>query len=148
MLIQAPFYKKLLTKERDEKIFYQFKLGVGLALSSLISLLTWLMFLYADGSYYICQKSDWDGVWSYSGQETSHFLCGTGRYYSLDVDERKVELSSSWFIESQDISTGLFIGVALFVLLLTIFMLCVGKDEKPHHRKAKEEAEKVCVNLH
>lgn len=37
----------------------------------------------------------------------------------------------------QEISTGLFIGLALFVLLLSIFMMIVGTEDKSQHGKAK-----------
>lgn len=116
-LIQSPFYKKLLQKERDEKKvekddeegrrrrkeqkrLYHIKCLIGLALSSTISLFTWLALWYSNGEYYVCQQSDWNGLWTHVSN-TPLKWCGPRSDILQKPPLSGLDSSATWYIESQ-----------------------------------------------
>lgn len=119
VLIQVPFYKKLLKKEgeekrvekdeeevrrqrKEQKRLYQIKCFVGLGLSSVISLFTWLILLYSNGDYYVCQQSDWNGLWKEVSGTPLNWCDADpfGSPFSIEEAKSKLKISASFYIES------------------------------------------------
>lgn len=95
-LIQIRHYRKL--QKRCPCHFFDCLLGI--CLSAIISLSTWLTVWYFDGHYYVCKRSTWEGVWTENSLRAPHKWC---KPISNNTDSIKQleSISAKWSVESQ-----------------------------------------------
>ncbi|KAG5267857.1 hypothetical protein AALO_G00226670 [Alosa alosa] len=159
MLIQFHHYTKLLKKEKEEnkeqakdeekkkrrnmKICY----ACIVVLSCCISIFTWLTLWYSEGHYYLCQKSDLDGVWTASdslkGMPTK--WCEPD-HSNQTLHKEGIIKSTKLFNYSQRVSIGLFITLALLIVVYIVLLIYVGWQNEEKDQQTENNAERMPLN--